>query len=284
MPLRVLGRLQGGTRRRYDPVANAVASPIQPIGDPEEPGLGDATRVGFVVSDLHMFSKRSDFKTHEPAIYEHAGAAEIFILNGDTFDFRWTTLPTIDQTVYEAIEWLRKLAVRFPKCHFHFILGNHDNNQAFIEALSKLAVRLVNLSWHPYYLKLGDTVFLHGDVSDKPMMDAADLEKHREEWLLDTPRHPFLHRVYDMAVHIGLHRMAQAAKYPKKRVVRRVLSYLDDVGLTKQNGVRHVYFGHTHGAMQNFEYGGLLFHNAGSPMKGLKFSILKVEISGPPAD
>jgi UDP-2,3-diacylglucosamine hydrolase len=245
---------------------------------PQSTGSTTQKRVGYVVSDLHMFSRRSDFKNHEGAIFEHAAKADIFILNGDTFDFRWTTLPSIDQTVFEAIEWLRKLVKRFPNCHFHFILGNHDNNQAFIEALSKLAAKTENLSWHPYYLKLGDTVFLHGDVSDKPMMDAADLEKHREEWLHDIPRHPILHRFYDIALHVGLHRMAQAAKYPKKRVVRRVLSYLDDVGLGKENGIRHVYFGHTHGAMQNFEYQGLLFHNAGSPMKGLEFNILRVEI------
>ncbi|MCC6796562.1 MAG: metallophosphoesterase [Candidatus Hydrogenedentes bacterium] len=253
-------------------------TPWPSIGDSEDWPVGNAPRVGYVISDLHMFSKRSESRAHEPAIFEYAAKADFFILNGDTFDFRWTTLPTIDQTVYEAIAWLRNLAERFPKCHFHFILGNHDNNQAFIAALSKLVAKTENLSWHPYYLRLGDSVFLHGDVSDKPMMGAAGLEKHREEWLLDTPKHAIFHSIYDMVVHVGLHRMAVAAKYPKKRVVRRVLEYLDDVGLTKDNDIKHVYFGHTHGAMQNFEYGGLLFHNAGSPMKGLEFNILKVEI------
>ncbi len=235
-------------------------------------------KVGYVISDLHMFSKRSDFADHEPAILEHAAKADIFILNGDTFDFRWTTLPTIEETVTEAIRWLRGLTSKFPRCEFHFILGNHDNNQIFIEELSRLAVELDNLAWHPYYLKLGDTVFLHGDVSDKPMMGPAGLEKHREEWLHDTVKHPIYHHLYDMALNVGLHRMAQAAKYPKKRVVRRVLAYLDDVGLGAEDGIKHVYFGNTHGAMRNFEYGGLYFHNAGSPMKGLKFSILPVEI------
>ena len=253
-------------------------TPWPSIGDSEDWPVGNAPRVGYVISDLHMFSKRSESRAHEPAIFEYAAKADFFILNGDTFDFRWTTLPTIDQTVYEAIAWLRNLAERFPKCHFHFILGNHDNNQAFIAALSKLVAKTENLSWHPYYLRLGDSVFLHGDVSDKPMMGAAGLEKHREEWLLDTPKHAIFHSIYDMVVHVGLHRMAVAAKYPKKRVVRRVLEYLDDVGLTKDNDIKHVYFGHTHGAMQSFEYGGLLFHNAGSPMKGLEFNILKVEI------
>jgi len=241
--------------------------------------LEKRTRAGYVVSDLHMFSKRSDFAVHEDAIFDHASRADVFILNGDTFDFRWTVLPSMDETVMAAIRWLRYLTERFPRCEFHFILGNHDNNQAFIEELSRLAVEKDNLAWHPYYLKLGDTVFLHGDVSDKPMMGPAGLEKHREEWLHDTVRRPIYHRLYDMAMNVGLHRMAQAAKYPRKRVVRRVLAYLDDLGLGAENGLKHVYFGHTHGAMQNFGYGGLLFHNAGSPMKGLKFSVLPVEIT-----
>lgn len=235
-------------------------------------------QVGYVVSDLHMFSKRSDFADHEQTIYDLAANADVFILNGDTFDFRWTTLPSIEETVQGAIDWLRALTSKFPACHFHFILGNHDNNQLFIEALSRFAVETENLSWHPYYLKLGDSVFLHGDVSDKRMMDAARLEKHREEWLHDTVRHPVLHHLYDVAVNVGLHKMAQAAKYPKKRVVKRVLSYLEDVGLNLDNGIKHVYFGHTHGAMSNFEFRGLYFHNAGSPMKGLEFNILRVEI------
>lgn len=226
-----------------------------------------------------MFSQRSGFAEHEEKIYEAASQADFFILNGDTFDFRWTTLPTIDETVLEAVHWLDTLTERFPNCHFHFILGNHDNNQAFIESLSRLAVERANLSWHPYYLKLGDSVFLHGDVSDKPMMDAAGLERHREGWLLDTTRHPVLHHIYDFLLHLGVHRIIQAAKYPPKRVVKRVLWYLDEVGLSATNGIRHVYFGHTHGAMQNFRYGGLYFHNTGSPMKGLEFNVLRIEIA-----
>lgn len=261
-------------------VPNAFVKPSMLLSD----GVREVEpkkQVGYVVSDLHMFSRRSEFLAHKDAIMAVAAQADVFILNGDTFDFRWTTLLSIEETVVEAVRWLRSLTEKFPNCYFHFILGNHDNVQLFIDQLSKLALERDNLSWHPYYLKLGDSVFLHGDVSDK-RMDAAALEKAREEWLHDTVRHPFFHRLYDVAVRLGVHRAASRARYPKKRVAKRVLAYLEDVGLGAVDGVKHVYFGHTHGAISDFEYAGVCFHNAGSPMKGMEFNILRVEIDAEP--
>jgi len=243
--------------------------------------VAQVKRVGYVVSDLHMFSnsKRSKWADHLDDIYRAAEEADVFILNGDTFDFRWTTLGSTSETVDAAIAWLRDLVGKFPRCHFHFIVGNHDNLQIFVEALSELAAVTENLSWHPYYLKIGASVFLHGDVSDRKM-DAEDLEQSRDEWRYDEKTwHPALHYLYDWALHIGLHRGAQAVRYPKKLVARRVITYLENVGLGALNGTRHVYFGHTHDAMSNYRYRGLTFHNAGSPMKGLEFNILRVELT-----
>lgn len=236
---------------------------------------------GYVVSDLHMFSRRSDFEDHMDDIREVAGKADLFVFNGDTFDFKWTTLATVEETVDEAIRWLKTLIDEFPDCHFHFILGNHDNLQVFIDALSELTVPTPNLSWHPYYLRIGDVVFLHGDVSDGHM-DAAALEKSREQWLHDTSvRHPLFHYIYDVVVHLGVHKVIQAAVYPKRRVAHRLTHYLEDVGLGSLDGIKHVYFGHTHGAMENYEFQDMVFHNPGTPMKGLQFNILKVEIHAP---
>ena len=56
-----------------------------------------------------------------------------------------------------------------PQCHFHLVLGNHDYHQALIDRLAKLEKQVPNLSWHRYYVRLGSSVFLHGDVADKTM-------------------------------------------------------------------------------------------------------------------
>lgn len=236
------------------------------------------TRIAYVVSDLHLFSRRSDYTLHEKGIFEAASKADVFVLNGDTFDFRWTTLPSTELTVAAAIRWLRCLTERFPHCHFHFILGNHDNVKMFIDALKRLDVERSNLTWHPYYLRLGDKVFLHGDVSDRKMSHKT-LIKRRSRWLDDDrPRHPIMHDLYDMALRINLHRAAHLMRFPPRRVARRVKAYLEEVGHGPDDGIRHVYFGHTHAAMSNFHYRDLVFHNTGSPMRGLEFNMLRVEL------
>ena len=231
-----------------------------------------------VVSDLHMFSRRSEFHSHLDAIHSAARDADLFIFNGDTFDFKWTVLPSVLQTVEAAVLWLQELCEQHRDTRFHFILGNHDNLQLFIDELSQLSLQTENLAWHPYYLRIGDVAFLHGDVSDR-LMDAAALERSRENWLHDTKvRHPVYHNIYDAVMLTGVHKVIQRVVYPKKRVARRIVNYLEDVGLGRVDGIKHVYFGHTHGAMRDFEHQGMYFHNPGTPMRGMDFQILEVEV------
>lgn len=231
-----------------------------------------------VISDLHMFSRRSEFESHLPAIHGAADRANIFVFNGDTFDFKWTTLPSVEETVENAILWLAELCEQFPNTEFHFILGNHDNLQLFIDQLSALSQQTENLSWHPYYLRLGDVVFLHGDVCDAPM-DAAELKRRREQWLHDHKTRPTVyHNIYDWVLRLNVHLAIQRIAYPKRRVAQRIITYLEDVGLGRLDGIRHVVFGHTHGAMQDFEHSGLMFHNPGTPMKGMEFNVLELDV------
>ena len=88
----------------------------------------------FFVSDLHLCSRRSQAPRHEAAIHAAAARASTFVLGGDIFDFRWSTLPTADETVRHAIRWLDDLVASHPQCDFHFIQGNHDCNRRFISS------------------------------------------------------------------------------------------------------------------------------------------------------
>ena len=81
-----------------------------------------------------------------------------------------------------AVQWLRELTAACPRCQFHVVLGNHDYHQAFIDRLMMLEREVPNLSWHRYYVRLGSSVFLHGDVANR-RMDARMLAEAREEWL-----------------------------------------------------------------------------------------------------
>jgi UDP-2,3-diacylglucosamine pyrophosphatase LpxH len=230
----------------------------------------------YFVSDLHLCSRRSRAALHVPAIHAAASRAGAFILGGDIFDFRWSTLPTADETVRHAIRWLDDLVASHPQCDFHFIQGNHDCNRRFVSALETYSATRPNLSIHPYLLQQGKNVFLHGDVADRPAMSQQRLVKRREHWSRDEVRGPMRHVLYDLAVTARLHRIAGKVAHPRRRVVHRILGYLNRIHHGPESGAEHVYFGHTHDALQNYRYRGLTFHNPGSPMPGLAFGIIEV--------
>jgi len=118
-----------------------------------------------------------------------ASRAEVFVLGGDIFDFRWSSIPIL-RAVERAVRWLRELASACPRCHFHLVLGNHDYHQALIDRLVELDKEVSNLSWHRYYVRLGSSVFLHGDVADKTM-DARRLAEARDPVARPPAARPF---------------------------------------------------------------------------------------------
>jgi UDP-2,3-diacylglucosamine pyrophosphatase LpxH len=230
----------------------------------------------FFVSDLHLCSRRSRAELHMPAIHATARRANSFILGGDIFDFRWSTLPSADETVKHALRWLDDLVASHPQCDFHFIQGNHDCNRRFVSALESYSATRPNLNLHAYVFRQGKNVFLHGDAADHPRMCQQRLMRRREHWSRDETRSQVRHVLYDLAVTARLHRIAGKVAHPRRRVVHRILGYLNRIQHGAATGVEHVYFGHTHDALANYRYRGVTFHNPGSPMPGLQFRILEV--------
>jgi UDP-2,3-diacylglucosamine hydrolase len=227
----------------------------------------------YFVSDLHLFANRSNAHRYLEKIAHAASHAEAFVLGGDIFDFRWSRV-SIPRAVEMAATWLRELAASCPQCHFHLVLGNHDYHQALIDRLEELEREVVNLSWHRFYVRLGNAVFLHGDVADKTM-SAKGLAEARQEWLDGRRRGPFMSALYDVVVMTRLHKPVPHLVYTKRIVVRRILKYLENIGQGPLDGVCDVYFGHTHRRLSNYHYRGLTFHNCGAPIKGVKFRIIE---------
>jgi UDP-2,3-diacylglucosamine hydrolase len=231
----------------------------------------------YFVSDLHLFSRRSRAERHSQAIQDAASKAHTFVLGGDIFDFRWTTLPTINETIDSAVRWLDELSGAHPDCDFHFVLGNHDSNERFVARLAELAEGTPNLAWHDYFLRKGSGIFLHGDVSDRHTTPEM-LARARQRCLVDKKHGAAANMLYDWAVRARLHKLAMHVTKPKKTVARRLLSYLRHVGHGPESGLKNVYFGHTHAALSNYHYGGVAFHNSGAPIDGLDFQILETDI------
>ena len=89
-------------------------------------------RISFV-SDLHLFARRSEAPRYAEAIRTAARRSAVLVLGGDIFDFSWSTLPTVEDTVEAAFHWLQHLAAEHPHCQIHYLLGNHDYCQPFLE-------------------------------------------------------------------------------------------------------------------------------------------------------
>jgi len=233
-------------------------------------------RVCFV-SDLHLFANRSRGNDHLDRIRRAADHADYCVLGGDIFDFKWSTLADTRSTVDAALEWLRDLCTRVPGSHVQFLLGNHDYHHEFIERLPALADGVHNFEWHRFYIRLGDAVFLHGDVADRNMT-AEMLADRRSKWTAHHQRGRFHSRAYDLVVKSRVHLLVPRAVYPRRIVARRILSYLEDIGHSPANGVRQVCFGHTHLPVNDYRYGGLCFHNGGAPIGTSKFRILELDV------
>ena len=229
----------------------------------------------YFVSDLHLFSSRSQEHRYLEQIREKAIGAEHFVLGGDIFDFRWTTMTTIEATVARASHWLHELAVTCPECNFYFVMGNHDYHGLFIKALDHLEIKIENLSWYPHYVRLGDNVFLHGDIVDR-RSGIQKMVERRENHLYRKKRGKVANQLYDWAIQGKLHKPIVQYSRTKRTAARRILKYLEEVGQGPETGVKNVYFGHTHLAISDYEYEGVLFHNGGAPIKGLLFQIIEV--------
>lgn len=241
-------------------------------------GIEPQTNCHYFMSDLHKFSRRSHSERHEAEIRDAAAKAKTFVLGGDIFDFRWSTIPTLEKTIDAALRWLDDLTQPCSHCDFHYVLGNHDFNLPFMEQLEEFAAVRDNFNWHRYYHRIGDCMFLHGDVPEGEVsheeLIAARQKSHHEK-----QPHVIQHYLYDVAVQLRAHKAIVKSVNRKEKVAGRIFAYLQEIGHGPENGLQHVYFGHTHMPMGAYEYEGLRFHNGGAPIKHLDFRILEVPIA-----
>ena len=225
---------------------------------------------GLVVSDLHVFARRSVGGAQFAALGDALRTVDILVLNGDIFDFRWSTLGDLEVTQTAALDWLRGVIHDFPGCEIHYVMGNHDCLATFQEGLVTLAASQPRFQWHEYSLRLGSAVFLHGDCAHATM-GAAGLDRYRAVWRRDRQRGRLRAGVYACADRLGLTRLAHEWHFRRHQTVRRIIFYLDDAMPGWRHSTRDCYFGHTHLPFTGYEHEGIVFHNTGSAIRGMSF-------------
>ncbi len=229
---------------------------------------------GVVLSDLHMYSMRSRADEVMDRVHDAILDADHLVLNGDTFDFRWSTLPSIEHSTKAALAWLEELGRRHEHCDIQVVLGNHDYHGAFIEGLGPLTKRVPNIGWHEYQFQIGDHLFLHGDCADY-RMGANELMKNRQAWYGDRKTKPiWMGHAYSMLDRIGVSAALPRVLSQPHMVVDRIVHYMEDAAPGTLADVNHVYFGHTHLPFVDYEHQGILFHNTGSAVGDMEFNML----------
>ncbi len=230
---------------------------------------------GGTVSDLHMLTNRTAIHEYMEDIERQLADSDLFIFNGDIFDFQWSLHGGFASSVEVAIAWIKELVDRHPHCLFVFINGNHDCVPEYQRALAQLARERRNFAWEEHYLRLGDKIFLHGDVFNAGVTPEA-LNAYRERHNAQASKGKLMHSMYWAVAKAGVPKML--LKFvPKRACARRIAAYLRNVLGPDYRDLKDVYFGHVHTPFTDFEYDGLRFHNTGTAVIGLQLHILRFE-------
>lgn len=200
-------------------------------------------------------------------------SANILVLNGDIFDFRWSTFPTVEITATRAVEWLETLHTAYPACEIHYVLGNHDCPAFFRERLDDLARKLDRFHWHEFGVRIGTALFVHGDCTHR-IMDPSALRRFREDWDNDRQHGRWMTKAYLAVDRLGITRAAHQCYFPRKITVERAMHYLDYAAPEWRVNTLDCYFGHTHQPFSDYQHKDIRFHNTGSAIRGMGFNPL----------
>ncbi len=228
---------------------------------------------GRVLSDTHFFARRSDSGVLEKEIYAVLPDCDVIVFNGDIFDFRWSTLPSLEQTIDASVGWMEKVLNMFPALGVKYVLGNHDCHQGFVAGLRRLAQQHAQFQVYEYYLQIGAAVFLHGDCANK-MITFKGLKKSRSDWAKSKQWPAILAVCYQCCDRAGLTDFIHRITFPNHKIGQRIVYFLQTLPSGFPAGLKDIYFGHTHLPLTDFQWNNYTFHNSGSGIRGQKLNIL----------
>ena len=228
--------------------------------------------LGATVSDLHLFSHHSRPERYLDRIQAAVRKADMFVLNGDIFDFKWSRHGVFSHTVDEARHFLESLLQANSDCCFHVTLGNHDAIPQYIRLLQELSQIYENMEWQEFVHREQDRLFLHGDAIHGGNSNES-LRRFRGRLHRPAHGHP-IQRLAHSAVHRSHLPWVAFRMLPKRILAVRILAYLHNENWLTGNKVRHIYFGHTHSDFEDFSFRGFRFHNCGSATQGARLRIV----------
>lgn len=183
----------------------------------------------------------------------------------------------LDEMAQQHVEHLQRLLTQFPHVTFHYVIGNHERLPGFIAAVKKLSKQVGEdrLKIYEDYVKIGDGLFIHGDQQ----LDEKKFHIH-EQGKYDTTTHELNRSANLQSVHnwanIALPKLASNTLYSASKCASAILQKLHAHSPEVLEGVKHIYFGHTHGPFTNkkftdpYDHKEYIFHNTGAAISRLK--------------
>jgi len=229
-------------------------------------------RRGAVISDLHLLSNRTTLHRHIKEVEAELSNVDLFVLNGDIFDFEWSRHNGPEASIAAAIEWIEEFTHRHPHCRFIVMQGNHDCTPAYGRALDELTLRLDNVEWHELHWRIGRRLFLHGDVYHGETPE--QLKTFRALRHMQLQRHPVMHGIYFAALKAGLSRLI-LANVSRSKCAGSIERYIDNVFGPDQAGIDEVFFGHVHTPFTHFKHNEITYHNTGAAVIGTHLHMIR---------
>jgi UDP-2,3-diacylglucosamine hydrolase len=235
-------------------------------------------RSGLFISDLHLFSSRSDAHDQVEALRSMQEECQCIVLGGDIFDLRWSQRGGLQPTIEAAEDWLSRLLDQTGKSRVIYLAGNHDCHPSFAEAMRGMADQRERFTWFEHALRIGDSLFLHGDLLHAKPTPEGLLEYRKKHHHEDSP-HQMLNKAYDLAVQLRLHKAVARLGNSPKATCFRLQNSLQE--FDHNNGgppVERIFFGHTHVNIPGLELGQQTFFNPGAMLKHTKNAPIEFEL------
>ncbi len=243
------------------------------------PSATDIRRLTFI-SDLHLFSSRSNAGEHREMIRRAIERSDLCVWGGDLFDFRWSRVGNEQATIDHALEWLQQWHDEFPEKSFVFLDGNHDAHAEFSNQLNDWANQHRRFQCGLNCIRVRDTLLLHGDVIEGGGTPDAFAD-YRDRWSDKPTASNMASGVYDLAIATRVHRAAAIAVHRRRATCLRLMRWMHRQPAESVEGVQRIVFGHTHRKISGYRVQGIEFHNGGAAIRHVPFAPVHVEFPRP---
>lgn len=228
---------------------------------------------GVFLSDLHLFSPRSVGGNTHQVLSQFHHENQCIVLGGDIFDFRWSKQGSHLATLEAAQLWLENLFRQTGQAQIRFLPGNHDCHPEFLQRLTQLAETEPRFDWREFYLQLGNSLFLHGDILDAQ----GDLSRYRRRFWHTRPQPQVSHHAYDVVCGMRLHKLIPMLRHQPRSTCLRLWQYIQALDLPDLSQIHRVYFGHTHVPIRGLRVNDVRFYNPGAMLRHLDSHLVHFE-------